>query len=62
MSSLNIIIIEKTGILKSLLVKEFDESELFKKCGFKKAEEEQLSTRAHAQSESPEVFLQNGAH
>jgi len=39
MSSLNIIIIEKTGILKSLLVKEFDESELFKKCGFKKAED-----------------------
>jgi hypothetical protein len=39
MSSLNIIIIEKTGVLKSLLVKEFDESELFKKCGFKKAED-----------------------
>lgn len=39
MSSLNIIIIEKTGTLKSLLVKEFDESELFKKCGFKKAED-----------------------
>jgi len=39
MSSLNIIIVEKTGILKSLLIKEFDESELFKKCGFKKAED-----------------------
>jgi hypothetical protein len=39
MSSLNIIIVEKTGVLKSLLVKEFDESELFKKCGFKKGED-----------------------
>ena len=39
MTSLNIIIVEKTGSLKSLQVKDFKEEELFKKCGFKKAEE-----------------------
>jgi len=36
---LNVIIVEKTGTLKSLLVKDFKEEELFKKCGFKKAED-----------------------
>jgi hypothetical protein len=39
MSSLNVIIIEKTGVPKSLLIKEFNESDLFKKCGFKKSED-----------------------
>jgi hypothetical protein len=37
--ALNIIIVEKTGVLKSLAIKEFKEEELFKKCGFKKAED-----------------------
>ena len=36
--SLNILIVEKLGSLKSLSVKDFKENELFKKCGFKKAE------------------------
>jgi hypothetical protein len=36
---LNIIIVERTGILKSLAIKDFKEEELFKKCGFKKAED-----------------------
>jgi hypothetical protein len=35
---LSIIIIEKTGELKSLSVKDFKEEELYKKCGFKKAD------------------------
>jgi hypothetical protein len=35
---LNIIIVEKTGELKSLLIKDFKEDELFKKCGFKKSD------------------------
>jgi len=39
MTALNIIIVEKLGSLKSLMVKDFKEEELFKKCGFKKAEE-----------------------
>ena len=36
---LTIVIVEKTGILKSLSIKDFKEEELFKKCGFKKAED-----------------------
>ncbi len=34
--SLTIIIVEKTGVLKTLTVKEYKEETLFKKCGFKK--------------------------
>lgn len=33
-----IILVEKTGVLKSLQVKDFKEEELFKKCGYKKAD------------------------
>ena len=36
--SLTIIIVEKTGVLKPLTVKEYSENTLFKKCGFKKEE------------------------
>jgi hypothetical protein len=36
--SLTIIIVDKSGSLKTLTVKEYKEEELFKKCGFKKAE------------------------
>jgi len=36
---LNIIIVEKTGQLKLLSIKDFKEDDLFKKCGFKKAED-----------------------
>jgi hypothetical protein len=36
---LNIIIVEKEGTLKSLAIKDFKEEELYKKCGFKKAED-----------------------
>ena len=34
-SPLNIVIVDKTATLKSLSVKEFSESDLYKKCGFK---------------------------
>jgi hypothetical protein len=34
---LTIIIVEKTGTLKSTLIKNYNESELYKKCGFKKS-------------------------
>jgi|LakMenEpi03Aug12_release.lakeMendotaPanAssembly.Ray.scaffolds.fasta_scaffold222663_3 hypothetical protein len=34
-SPLNILIVDKTATLKSLTVKEFSESDLYKKCGFK---------------------------
>ena len=36
---LNIIVVEKTGILKSLAIKDFKEEDLFKKCGFKKMDD-----------------------
>jgi hypothetical protein len=35
-NSLTIIIVDKTGLLKTLHVKEFNTDDLFKKCGFKK--------------------------
>ena len=36
--SLTIVIVDKTGTLKALNVKDYKEEDLFKKCGFKKAE------------------------
>ena len=38
-NNIGIIIVEKTGILKELVVKEYNEGELFKKCGFKKGDD-----------------------
>jgi hypothetical protein len=38
-SPLNIIIVEKNAVLKMLSIKDFKEEELFKKCGFKKADD-----------------------
>lgn len=35
---ITVIIVEKSGALKSLSIKDFKEGELFKKCGFKKAD------------------------
>lgn len=37
--SLSIIIVEKNAAIKSLTIKQFNEEDLFKKCGFKKAED-----------------------
>ena len=36
---LNVIIVEKNAVLKMLSIKEFKEEDLFKKCGFKKADD-----------------------
>ena len=38
MTSLGVIIIEKTGTLKSYNIKDYKEEELYKKCGFKKSD------------------------
>ena len=35
---LTIVIVEKTGTLKSLSIKDFKVEDLYKKCGFKKSE------------------------
>jgi len=37
--NISVIIVEKNGSLKSLNIKEYKEDELYKKCGFKKAED-----------------------
>lgn len=34
--NLGVIIVDKTGSLKSLTIKDYKEEELYKKCGFKK--------------------------
>ena len=39
MSSLKVLIVEKNGSLRNLAVKEFNINELYKKCGFKKADD-----------------------
>ena len=38
-NSLTIIIVDKTGLLKTLHVKEFNTEDLYKKCGFKKSDD-----------------------
>ena len=38
-NSLTIIIVDKTGLLKTLQVKEFNTDDLYKKCGFKKSDD-----------------------
>jgi len=43
--SLTIILVEKNATLKTLTVKDFKESELFTKCGFKKSEDFQKQTK-----------------
>jgi hypothetical protein len=37
MSSLKVIVVEKTGALRNLTIKDFDLNGLYKKCGFKKS-------------------------
>ena len=37
--NISVIIVEKNGSLKSLTIKEYKEDELYKKCGFKKADD-----------------------
>ena len=44
MAPLGIIIVEKTGELKSMQIKDYKEEELFKKCGFKKSDGFQKQT------------------
>ena len=39
MSNLDIIIVEKSGSLKTISVKDFKEEDLFKKCGLKKKDD-----------------------
>jgi hypothetical protein len=55
--SLNVIIVEKTGVLKMLGIKEFKEEELFKKCGFKKAEDFVKQTEWNVKCDSKKYLI-----
>jgi len=55
--SLNVIIVEKTGVLKTLAIKEFKEEDLFKKCGFKKSEDFNKQTEWNVKIESKKYFI-----
>jgi hypothetical protein len=54
---LNIIVVERLGTLKSLSIKDFKEDELFKKCGFKKAEDFIIQTEWNVKYESKKYFI-----
>ena len=55
---LNIIIVERTGTLKLLSIKDFKEEELFKKCGFKKSEDFLKQTEWNVKYDSKKYFIQ----
>jgi hypothetical protein len=55
--SLSIVIVEKTGQLKSLTIKDFKEEELYKKCGFKKAEDFTVQTEWKMKTEGKKYLI-----
>ncbi len=55
---LNIIIVEKTGTLKSLAIKDFKLEELFKKCGFKKADDFIKQVEWNAKYDSKKYYIE----
>ena len=55
---LDIIIVERTGTLKMLAIKDFKEEELFKKCGFKKAEDFLKQTEWNAKYDGKKYYIQ----
>jgi hypothetical protein len=55
---LNIIIVERTGTLKLLSIKDFKEEELFKKCGFKKSEDFLKQTEWNVKYDSKKYYIQ----
>ena len=54
----SILIVEKGGDLKSLSVKDYQEAELFKKCGFKKAEDFVKQHEWNMKTEGKKFILQ----
>jgi hypothetical protein len=55
---LSIIIVEKNGTLKPLTIKDFKEGDLFKKCGFKKAEDFIKQAEWNAKYEGKKYYIQ----
>jgi hypothetical protein len=58
MSSLSVIIVEKTGTLKTLTIKEFKLEELYKKCGFKKGDGFLKRVEWNAKYEGKKYFIE----
>jgi hypothetical protein len=60
---LNIIIVDKNGTLKMLSIKDFKEEELYKKCGFKKADDFEkqpcMSVKLNGEKYSIEVYAKS---
>ena len=55
---LDIIIVERLGSLKLLSIKDFKQEELFKKCGFKKAEDFNKQTEWNLKYDGKKYFIQ----
>lgn len=55
---LNIVIVEKTGSLKSLAIKDFKLEEVFKKCGFKKADDFIKQVEWNVKYDSKKYFIE----
>lgn len=55
---LSIIIVERTGTLKPLTIKDFKEDELFKKCGFKKGKDFIKQAEWNAKYEGKKYYVQ----
>jgi len=55
---LSIIIVERVGTLKSLAIKDFKLEELYKKCGFKKADDFTKQTEWNAKYEDKKYFIE----
>jgi len=58
MSPLDIIIVEKTGVLKHLSIKQFDIAELYKKCNFKKSSDFIKQVEWGVKYEEQKVFIE----
>ena len=58
-TSLTIIIVDKTGVLKTLHVKDFNTDDLFKKCGFKKNDDfvQQTEWGVKIPSEKNKIYI-----
>jgi len=55
--SLTIVIVDKTGVLKTLNVKDYKQDELYKKCGFKKADNFNLQTEWNVKLEGQKYLI-----
>ncbi len=56
--SLNIIIVEKLGSLKALLIKDFKLEDLYKKCGFKKGDDFLKQVEWNAKYDGKKYFIE----